>query len=328
MPKNNDLTPVTFPMKLRFEEKPKTEYKNDLESINVEMLDHPDPIRARKMVYQFINATWEDGPGLHDPDAAPDWKLFQALEAALQFKALPTVLETLDFTFRIEGIDVQTVTHLIRHRTGSFSAQCTGDRWQSHANALVPGPVQNSPELYERWKRIVEDAKELYCDMIDTRKISIMDARTILPKCLETHYYARFNLKDLLNFIRQRMDKQIQPTTDNIIAYQMYLAVARIFPEVTTVVNMHTASRHYVATARTGKATNLYWPDEDSDKFEWHPEDFIYQCYRDEVNGTDPKLGHRSNFKFSELASKYDNQIKSLTEKYNAWKEEIGFENP
>ena len=328
MPKNNSLEPVQFPMPLRFGEEPVTEFKNDLESINVVLLDHPDPIRSRKMVYQFINATWEDEPGSHDPDTVEDWKLFHALEAALQFKALPTVLETLDFTFRIEGIDVQTVTHLIRHRTGSFSAQCTGDRWQSHASALVPGPVQNSPELYERWKRLVEESKELYCDMIDTKKISIMDARTILPKCLETHYYARFNLKDLLNFIRQRMDKQIQPTTDNIIAYQMYLAVARIFPEVTTVVNMHAPSRHYVATARTGKATNLYWPDEDSDKFEWHPEDFIYQGYRDEINGTDETLGARENFKFTNLQQEYDERVSDIIENYNSWKESIGFQSP
>ena len=328
MPKNKNLEPVTFPMKLRFDEKPKTEFKNDLESINITLLDHPDPIRARKMVYQFINATWEDEPGLHNPDEVPDWKLFQALEAALQFKALPTVLETLDFTFRIEGIDVQTVTHLIRHRTGSFSAQCTGDRWQSHTNALVPGPIQNSPELYERWQNLVRESKELYCDMINTRKISIMDARTILPKCLETHYYARFNMKDLLNFIRQRMDKQIQPTTDNIIAYQMYLAVARIFPEVSTVINMHAASRHYVATARTGKATNLYFPDEDSDSFDWHPEDFIYSGYRDEINGTDPELGARENFKFTELADMYDEQISNLVTNYNNWKESVGFESP
>jgi hypothetical protein len=234
MPQNNDLSPVVFPMELRFDEEPTTEFKNDLEAINVVLLDYPEPERARRMVYQFINATWEDEPGLHNPDDVPTWKWFEALEMALNFKALPTVMETLDFTFRIEGIDLQAVTHLIRHRTFSFSAQCTGDRWQSHSNAVVPGPIQNSPELYERWKRHVEEAKQLYCDMIDTRKISIMDARTILPRAIETHYYARCNLKDMLNFLRQRFDKQIQPTTDNILAYQMFLAVAKIFPEITT----------------------------------------------------------------------------------------------
>ena len=327
MPQNKNLTPVTFPMELRFGEEPTTEFKNDLESLNVVLLDHPDPERARRMVYQFINATWEDAPGLHNPDDVPSWKWHQALELALNFKALPTVMETLDFTFRIEGIDLQTVTHLIRHRTFSFSAQCTGDRWQSHSSALVPGPVQNSPELYERWKRHVEEGKQLYADMIDTQKISIMDARTILPRCIETHYYARCNLKDLLNFLRQRFDKQIQPTTDNVMAYQMLLAVARLFPEVLTCINPHAASRHYIATARTGKATNLYWPDEDSDKFEWHPQDFIYPCYRDEVNGTDPELGKRENFKFTHLMNEYDAELDELRENYANWKEKVGFES-
>lgn len=325
MPQNKDLQPVTFPMEIRFDEAPTTEFKNDLESINVVLLDYPDPERARRMVYQFINATWEDEPGLHNPDDVPGWKWLEALELALNFKALPTVMETLDFTFRIEGIDLQAVTHLIRHRTFSFSAQCTGDRWQTHSNAVVPGPVQNSPELYERWKKHVEEAKKLYCDMIDTRKISIMDARTILPRAIETHYYARCNLKDMLNFLRQRFDKQIQPTTDNVIAYQMLLAVAKIFPEITTCIDPHAASRHYIATARTGKATNLYWPDEDSDKFEWHPEDFIYQCYRDEVNGTDPELGKRENFKFTELMEKYDAELKEIKDSYDELKAKSGW---
>jgi thymidylate synthase (FAD) len=312
-------------MELRFNEAPTTSFKNDLEAINVELLDFPDPERARRMVYQFINATWEDKPGLHDPDDVPEWKWYEALELALNFKALPTVMETLDFTFRIEGIDLQAVTHLIRHRTFSFSAQCTGDRWQTHSNAVVPGPVQNSPALYARWKKHVEDAKQLYCDMIDTRKISIMDARTILPRAIETHYYARCNLKDMLNFLRQRFDKQIQPTTDNVIAYQMFLAVARLFPEIVTCINPHAASRHYVATARTGKATNLYWPDADSDKFEWNSADFIYQCERDEVNGTDPVLGARENFKFTELMEKYDAEVTEIRDSYNGFKETSGW---
>jgi hypothetical protein len=325
MPQNASLEPVTFPMQIRFDEEPTTKFKNDLDSINVELIDWPDRARARKMVYQFINATWEDAPGLHDPHDVPEWKWFEALEMALQFKALPTVMETLDFTFRISGIDLQFVTHLIRHRAMSFSAQCTGDRWQSHSDALVPGPVQNSPELYERWKAHVEEGKKLYADMIDSRKISIMDARTILPRCIETHYYARVNLKDLVGFLRARFDKQIQPTTDNVVAYQMLLEVANFFPEITTVINPHAPSMHYVKTARTGKATNLYWPDADSDKFDWHPKDFIYQGERETVNGTDPELGKPENFKFNQLMKLYDAELSHIKDDYAEYKRVSGW---
>lgn len=325
MPKNEKLTPVEFPMKLRFGEKPRTRYRNDLDALKVELVDWPDPDRVRQAAYRFINATWEDEPGQTDPEAVPKWRWYQALEMALSFRALPTVLENLDFLFLISGIDVQAVTHLIRHRTGGFSAQCTGDRWQSHADALVPGPVQNSPEFLERWQKVVEDAKQLYVDMIDSRKISIMDARTILPKALSTHYYARFNLKDLIAFIQQRKDRQIQPTVDNLMAYYMFIEVASFFPEILTVVDFHAPAMHYVKTARTGKATNLYWPDADSDKFEWHPNDFIYQCERDEVNGTDPTLGKRENFRFTYYQKNCDDTIADMRKEYNAWKDSVGF---
>lgn len=321
MPKDETLTPVNFPMKLRFDEKPTTVFKNDLEALTVELIEWPDPVRCREMVYQFVNATWEDAPGVHDPDEVPQWEHVRALEMALQFKALPTVLENINFVFRISGIDVQTVTHLIRHRTGSFSAQCTGDRWQTHAAALVPGPIMNSPELYERWRKVVEDAKELYCDMINTRQISIMDARTILPKCLETHYYARFTLKDIVAFIQQRVDRAIQPCVDNLMAYYITLHIAAIFPEITSVVDFDAPSKHFIKTARTGKATNLYWPEEHNDKFNWHPKDFIYQGTREEINGTDPD----SEFVFNYYKQKCTEDFNNIKASYTDWKVSVGW---
>lgn len=325
MPINNNLDPVTLPMALRFGEKPQTEFKNDLDALKVVLLDWPESERVRRMVYQFVNATWEDSPGEHNPDNVDPWKLHHALESALKGKALPTVLETLDFTFRIEGIDLQTVTHLIRHRAASFSAQCSGDRWQSNSSAVVPGPVQNSPELYERWKKHVEEAKQLYCDMIDTKKISIMDARTILPRAIETHYYARFNLKDLIMFFHQRFDQNIQPVIDNAMAYLMFIEVAKVFPEVLTVVNPHAMSKHFVVTARTGKATNLYFPCKENDVFEYNEKDFIYSCQRDEMNGTDPELGKRENFKFTKFQNECDEEILQMKNKYELWKKDVGF---
>jgi len=307
-------------MQLRFDEEPTTEFKNDLESIDVELIDWPDPERARKMVYQWVHQTWADHSSQFAPEKVPEWQWSKALEDCLNFRALPTPLEALGFTFRISGIDLQFVTHLIRHRAGSFGARCTGDRWLSHESALVPGPIQNSPELYERWQKIVEESKQLYCDMINTRKISIMDARTILPKCLEQEYISRFNLKDLVGFFKQRFDRQVQPVHDNLIAYYMLIEIAKIFPEITSCVNPHAPAMHYVKTARTGKATNLYFPDKDSDIFEWNPNDFIYQCERDELNGTDPELGKRENFRFTHFMKKCDDELAEIASNYEAWK--------
>ena len=316
MPKNNTLEPVELPMVLRFGEKPKTEFKNNLDSIKVTLMQAPSMDDLRKYLPGFANATWSEAPD--DYDNLSIEKKDELIRDVFLGKTLPTALETINLNFRIEGISLQEVTHIIRYRNASFSADCSGDKWWTNKAALVPNSIQNSngdnsnpfddDDFYSRYKEIVEMSKQLYCDMIDSKKISIMDARYILPRCLETYYYMRISLKDALHFIKQRIDKQIQPETDNVIAYQMYCEILRQFPVANGIVDIHTPSYFYINTARTGKATNLYFPDADSDKFEWNEKDFIYQCYRNEMNGTDE--GAKNHF--DEVLSQTESTIKLL----------------
>lgn len=316
MPKNNTLEPVELPMVLRFGEKPKTEFKNNLDSIKVTLMQAPTMDDLRKYLPGFANATWSEAPD--DYDNLSIEKKDELIRDVFLGKTLPTALETINLNFRIEGISLQEVTHIIRYRNASFSADCSGDKWWTNKAALVPNSIQNSngdnsnpfddDDFYSRYKEIVEMSKQLYCDMIDSKKISIMDARYILPRCLETYYYMRISLKDALHFIKQRIDKQIQPETDNVIAYQMYCEILRQFPVANGIVDIHAPSYFYINTARTGKATNLYFPDADSDKFEWNEKDFIYQCYRNEMNGTDE--GAKNHF--DEVLSQTESTIKLL----------------
>ena len=316
MPKNNTLEPVELPMVLRFGEKPKTEFKNNLDSIKVTLMQAPTMDDLRKYLPGFANATWSEAPD--DYDNLSIEKKDELIRDVFLGKTLPTALETINLNFRIEGISLQEVTHIIRYRNASFSADCSGDKWWTNKAALVPNSIQNSngdnsnpfddDDFYSRYKEIVEMSKQLYCDMIDSKKISIMDARYILPRCLETYYYMRISLKDALHFIKQRIDKQIQPETDNVIAYQMYCEILRQFPVANGIIDIHAPSYFYINTARTGKATNLYFPDADSDKFEWNEKDFIYQCYRNEMNGTDE--GSKNHF--DEVLSQTESTIKLL----------------
>ena len=61
---------------------------------------------------------------------------------------------------------------------------------------------------------------------------------------------------------------------------------------------------HYVTMARTGKATNLYFPDKDSDIFSWNENDFIYQARRDELNGTNENATNHFNEVLKDLEDK------------------------
>ena len=297
MPINNNLNKVNLPMELKFNQEPITNYVNNLESLNVEIIDAPTRIQAQKIAWHMTKATWADSPLETNFDNATHKEASLNLQDVLNFRALPTPMECLGFTFKISGIDVQTVTHLIRHRAGSFAAQCTGDRDLRHDNALIPESIQNSNsdenDFYYRYIDIVRQAKMLYSEMVDSKKVSMMDARVILPKCMETFYIARFNLKDLIGFIKQRQDVQIQPEVDNILATRIARLVCEVIPEVSTCLDFNKPDMHYVRTFRvelpdgsfTSRGTNLYYPEPKNDLFEYNENDTIYQCRREELNG-------------------------------------------
>ncbi len=310
MPINDSLPPVKLPMTMRFGEKPTTEFKNNLRSLRIELVDAPDPATIRKAVYCFVRSTWADQP--LDISSVSDRELSKTMEDVFAGRALPAAQEMIGLTFLMGGIDLQTVTHLIRHRAGTFAAQCTGDRFLHHEPCLVPSSVENSPEFYQRWKQHVEDSKQLYADMVDSQKISMMDARLMLPKCLETFYYMRMNAGELLRFIKQRQDQAIQPEIDNAIAAHMAIQFLKIFPEAHVAINLEEPSWHYIKTFRHGTGTNLYYPNSQNDTFEYNSKDTIYPCTRDEMNGTDPD----SKNLFRELWSNLMIEYKEIVRKY------------
>ena len=307
MPINNNLEAVHLPMDLKFGQEPITHYINNLESLSIEVIDAPTQEQAQKIAWNMTKATWADTPNETNFENASPEEASTNLQDVLNFRALPTPMECLGFTFKISGIDTQTVTHLIRHRAFSFSAQCTGDRSQRNDDAVVPHAIINSPEMLERYKQLVNDTKQLYADMVDTKEISVMDARHILPKCLSTFYWARGNIRDVMAFIKTRIDKQIQPTEDNVVAYYMWLELVRAYPMIVDCIDIHTPARYYISTARTGTGTNLYWPDEDSDLFDYNEDDFLYQSTRENLNGTE---GGRNTF--MEIIKSIDDELAQL----------------
>lgn len=311
MPKNNNLEPIQLPMNIKFGKAPETAFINNLDSIKVELISAPSMDQLRSYLPQFILATWAENYDSNDD--LPLRERDRVIREALEGKALPTALETINLTFRISGISLQEVTHILRHRMASFSADCSGDKWWSDKDALVPSSIEQSDEFYERYKKLVEDAKQLYCDMIDSKDVSIMDARYILPRCLSTFYYMRITLKDAIAFIKQRIDKQIQPETDNMIAYLMYIELLQKYPVMNGLIDIHQPSYFYIKMARTGKATNLYFPDEDSDKFEWNENDFIYQCERSDMVGTNDDAVYH----FGMVLEKFIEPTIELTERVN-----------
>ena len=292
MPANNNLTPKEFPFEVMFNKKPKTEFFNSLKNINVSLRMAPAYCDIRRECIAFANATWADHPWTNKEidDNISDFVQDKIMYDVFKKRILPTTMENINLMFEIQGITVQEVTHILRYRGATFSAECTGDRFMNEKNFCIPTAVENSDEFNKRYKQICLDAKQLYCDMVDSKEICAHDARSILPRSSETFYFMRMNLKDAMTFIYDRVDKQIQPQADNIIAYYMMLCLVSRYPILSLIFNsdfIHRKADFYVATARNYRASNFYCPDEDSDCFEYNEKDFVYGTKkRDELLGT------------------------------------------
>jgi len=324
MPINKDLEPIELPMVLKFGQEPKTTFLNNLDALKVELVDHPTRQQAWNVAWHYVKATWADRPDIDPAEGVSQQELSKNLEDVFGGRTLPAPMECLGFTFRLSGLSFQEVTHIIRHRAGTFAAQCTGDRDLRDDDVVVPEPVQNSPDFLRRWEKIVNDSKELYAEMVDSKVVSMMDARLVLPKCMTSFYYMRLSLKDLIGFIYQRMDTQIQPAADNLLASRMAVEVSKVIPEFTSVIDFNKPDMHYIKTFRVkegdkfvSRGTNLYWPIPKNDKFEFHPNDTIYQCTREEINGTH---GDGPQKRFTELWNADMKDWDGLKAQHDAWK--------
>ena len=159
MPINKDLQPIELPMELKFGRPVRTKFHNNIDALKIELVDHPTRQQAWNVAWHYVKATWADRPDI-TPGNVSQRELSKNLEDVFGGRTLPAPMECLGFTFRLSGMSFQEVTHIIRHRAGTFAAQCTGDRDLRDDDAVIPEPVENSPEFLARWKKIVEDSKQ------------------------------------------------------------------------------------------------------------------------------------------------------------------------
>jgi hypothetical protein len=86
-------------MNLKFGQEPMTNYINNLESLNIEVIDAPTQRQAQKIAWNMTKATWADSP---DETSFENASLEEAsinLQDVLNFRALPTPMECLGFYF-------------------------------------------------------------------------------------------------------------------------------------------------------------------------------------------------------------------------------------
>ena len=208
------------------------EFVNDLANIKVTLLNYTPYKILEKYIPELVTATWNENIEEFRKTLLPKDK-DEIMKLCFDGKLIPTALKSIPVTILIEGITTHDVTHLLRHSGLQFAADCTGDKYIVDRPIIIPSFLNDCPiEYVERYINIMKDSYKLYDDICNNlgSKVHIQDARLVLPRTMETFYYVTGSLFDFLNFLRQRIDMQVQPKSDNILALKIYKELKKVYP--------------------------------------------------------------------------------------------------
>ena len=208
------------------------EYVNDLANIKVTLLNYTPYRILERYIPELVTATWNENIEEFRKTLLPKDK-DEIMKLCFDGKLIPTALKSIPVTILIEGITTHDVTHLLRHSGLQFAADCTGDKYIVDRPIIIPSFLNDCPREYvERYVNIMKDSYKLYDDICNNlgSKVHIQDARLVLPRTMETFYYVTGSLFDFLNFLRQRIDMQVQPKSDNILALKIYKELKKVYP--------------------------------------------------------------------------------------------------
>lgn len=280
MPFNKNKKIEKMHTKVKFTEPGHLEFVEQLNNIDVKIVSAPTIEQFRKTISVFMMNTWNDKLQYEFDDAAID----KCIQDLFSGKILPTGMETIGITWTVSGINMIDTTHLIRHRLFSFSAQTHADRDMRDDLCLVPPGVMADEQFYDRYRKVVHDAQELYMDMMDSGAVTCLDARTIMPRCMDHFYIVRCCIKDLIGFCQMRGDEQIQTQSDNIVAMKLWLEVLKLYPFLKGLVDFRKPDMFYVKQCEEGR-TNIFPPNTKNDVMDWRYDQFVHSIPRDEFPG-------------------------------------------
>lgn len=328
MPHVESLDPKKHAFANRLGQKPLTKFKDYKQSIKVKLIKHDDPVQMMKGTYKFVKATWADSPS--DNDVATEDQMKDALQQMLSGKALGLGLETVNLMFEISGITHIDAQQITRQRIGvTFSAQCTGDRFLTHNDILVEESINQDPVLLDGFVKSTLATKKSYSDMVDSLKVSIQAARSILPRNIETFYYMNTNLMTLLFFHQKRIDDGSQTWQMNEISQQMADEVCRVFPDLASVFEKNKSKFKFQKEASADRknsfSTGLYVPK--VDEFDYHVRDFLYPMKKEEMHFTGTPIDNMYFWGDHQISGNVYDSIKSRYNRLDKENHEGNFTN-
>lgn len=238
------------------------DFVNDLANIKVTLLNYSSYESLSKYLPELITATWNENiQEFRDTLLPKDREAMMRL--CFEGKLIPTALKSVPITLLIEGINTHDVTHLLRHTGLSFAADCTGDKYITDRPIIVPSFLNDAPQQYgERYVELMKELHFLYDDICNdlSTKVHIQDARLVLPRTLETFYYVTGSLFDFINFMKQRIDLQVQPKADNIMALNIYKELVKVYPILGETLDLRARNIFYCNESEHELSSRWYSP--------------------------------------------------------------------
>lgn len=232
---------------------------NDLSNIKVTLLNYTPYSHLCKYIPELVTATWNENIQEFRDTLLPKDK-DEIMKLCFEGKLIPTALKSVPVTILIEGITTHDVTHLLRHSGLSFAADCTGDKYIVDRPIILPSFFNDCPEEYVfRYLDLQKKSYELYDDICNNlgTKVHIQDARLVLPRTMETFYYVTGSLFDFIKFLNQRIDMQVQPKSDNILALKLYKELKKVYP---ININVNARNNFYCAESEHELSSKWYSP--------------------------------------------------------------------
>lgn len=234
-------------------------YVNDLVNIKVTLLNYTPYRVLEKYIPELVTATWNENIQEFRDTLLPKDR-DEIMKLCFDGKLIPTALKSIPVTVLIEGITTHDVTHLLRHSGLSFAADCTGDKYITDRPIIVPSFLNDCPDEYgERYIKLMEESYKLYDDICNNlgQKVHVQDARLVLPRTMETFYYVTGTLFDFIKFLQQRIDMQVQPKSDNILALKLYKELKKVYP---INININARNNFYCAESEHELSSKWYSP--------------------------------------------------------------------
>lgn len=204
----------------------RTEFHRGVEDIAVEI--YAWTTRPYRSIFNMATATW--GKKI---DKWPDVNAinrYRVVKSVLDFQSLPNAMESISFTFGVEGCSRSAFDQIARARIGAvFGSMGWRDNDHSDASFRIPENIWLDENARNLVMATADMEKAAYHSMVEGGQHNWQNARAVMGIMFEHRFSCAFNYMALRNFMAKRL-KFCEQEDTVAVAWLMRERVREIYP--------------------------------------------------------------------------------------------------